>query len=200
MRRPRIPIYLAALRPKMMELGGEKAEGLLGCFYSPTFMEQVVGPAIAAGSERGGRKPSDVDVVSYVTCSIHDDREEAYRRARIHVGAYCATPGFDFLVEQHGLQEEQGAVRMAVMSEGPKGLEKTPDRMVDAFSVSGTADEVRDKVKQYEGVLPHMLMHPPSLLPVEPEQTRESFVAILETFGSPDATAEPAASAVGEST
>jgi alkanesulfonate monooxygenase SsuD/methylene tetrahydromethanopterin reductase-like flavin-dependent oxidoreductase (luciferase family) len=184
LQRPRIPIYLAALRPKMIELGGEKAEGVLGCFYTPRFMDEVVRPRLAAGAARAGRPVADIDVVSYIICSIHDDREEAYRRARIHVGAYTATPGFDFLVAQHGLQDDQAAVRQAVFSQGPAGLETTSDRLVEAFSITGTPDEVRDKAKQYDGVLPHILLHPPSLLPVRPEETRESFTAILDLFGS----------------
>jgi alkanesulfonate monooxygenase SsuD/methylene tetrahydromethanopterin reductase-like flavin-dependent oxidoreductase (luciferase family) len=183
--RPRIPIYLAALRPKMLQLAGEKAEGVLGCFYTPSFNADVVRPNIAIGAERAGRDPAEVDIVSYMICSIHDDHDEAYRRARIHVGAYTAWPGFDYIVQHEGLTEDQTALRMALMSQGAGALETaTSDALVDRLSISGTPDEVRQKIEAYAACTPHLLLHPPSLPPLSSRETLESFHAILSTFGS----------------
>jgi alkanesulfonate monooxygenase SsuD/methylene tetrahydromethanopterin reductase-like flavin-dependent oxidoreductase (luciferase family) len=183
--RPRIPIYLAALRPKMLQLAGEKTEGALGCFYTPSFNADVVRPNIAIGAERVGRDPAEVDIVSYMICSIHDDHDEAYRRARIHVGAYTAWPGFDFIVAHEGLQDDQMALRMELMAKGAGALETaTSDALVDRLSISGTPTEVREKIKAFEACTPHLLLHPPSLPPLRSEETLESFHAILATFST----------------
>src|SRR5689334_22752539 len=47
-----VPIYTAALGPKMIELAGELADGLLGYFYTRAYVEQVVRPHIAMGTRR----------------------------------------------------------------------------------------------------------------------------------------------------
>jgi alkanesulfonate monooxygenase SsuD/methylene tetrahydromethanopterin reductase-like flavin-dependent oxidoreductase (luciferase family) len=184
MLRDRIPIYLASLRPKMLQLAGEKTEGTLGCFYTPSFTNDVVIPNIAEGAARVGRDPSEVDIVSYLICSIHDDREEAYRRARIHVGTYAAWAGFDYIIAHEGLQDDQMALRQALMTQGMGALETdaVSDRLVERLSITGTPDEARDKAKEYEGVVPHLLLHPPSIPPLR-EESKESFAAILDTFG-----------------
>ena len=45
--RRKIPIYLAALRPRMLELAGQVADGALGILYTPTFVDECVRPHIA---------------------------------------------------------------------------------------------------------------------------------------------------------
>ena len=47
MARPRIPIHIAALSPKMLELVGEKADGLIGYMYTPKYIKDVILPTIA---------------------------------------------------------------------------------------------------------------------------------------------------------
>jgi alkanesulfonate monooxygenase SsuD/methylene tetrahydromethanopterin reductase-like flavin-dependent oxidoreductase (luciferase family) len=197
MDRTRIPIYLAALRPKMLQLAGEKTEGALGCFYTPGFTTDVVLPNLEIGAARTGRSVDEIDIVSYMICSIHEDHDEAYRRARIHVGTYAAWPGFDFIVAHEGLEADQAALRQAVFTQGMSALETaTSDRLVDRLSLSGTPDEVRDKARAFEGIVPHLLLHPPAIPPLSAAQSRESFEAILTTFGrAPGGGAELSASA-----
>ena len=52
--RDEIPLYLAAVGPKNLELTGEIADGWLGIFFSPEHAEVSMAP-LRAGRERGGR-------------------------------------------------------------------------------------------------------------------------------------------------
>jgi probable F420-dependent oxidoreductase len=56
---PGIPILLGAVGPKMTELAGEAADGLLThpTNSSPRFLREVAGPALRAGAKRAGREP-----------------------------------------------------------------------------------------------------------------------------------------------
>ncbi|GMU77551.1 MAG: LLM class F420-dependent oxidoreductase [Acidimicrobiia bacterium] len=183
--RPRIPIYVGAIRPTMIAAASESADGILGCFFTPEYTTDVVLPAMTRGAERGGRSVDDIDTILYLICSIDDDREEAYRRARIHVGSYVAFPGFvDPVLAHHGLTDQQQALQSALLTRGPSALSTmVGDDLVDLLSVSGTPDEVRDKVRALEGRVPHVLLHTPSVPPITAEESRDAFHAIVDTFG-----------------
>ena len=60
-----IPIYLAAVGPKNLELAGEIADGWLAIFYSPDHADELLG-RIRVGRERAGREMDSFDVVPTV--------------------------------------------------------------------------------------------------------------------------------------
>jgi probable F420-dependent oxidoreductase len=178
-----IPIYLAAARPRMIQLAGEIADGLVGYLYSRRFLREVVHPNLAIGAERAGRDVAEVKVVSQTICSVHPDRDEAMRRARIHVGQYVTDPVSDGMTTFEGLEKEVRVVREAIIEHGPPAAEwATDDKLVDAFSISGTPDEVRARVQEYAEVLPHVMLHTPYPPPITAEESADSFRHILETF------------------
>ena len=72
--RPRIPIYLAGLKSKMLQLAGEVAEGALGYLWTPRYIKDYVLPNVALGAQKAGRSPADVDVASLVLCSVAADK------------------------------------------------------------------------------------------------------------------------------
>lgn len=183
--RPEIPIYLAAMRPKMTQLAGEIADGLIGYLFSPQFLQEVVNPNIAEGAARAGRSPSDVETLIFLVCCINDDREEAMRVARNQVGLYVAGSGIvDEVVKFHGLQEQQQKLREALLQRGPAALAtETSDELVHAFSVTGTPDECRDQLAGFEGHASTILLHTPYVPPLTREDSHDAFYSILDTFG-----------------
>jgi probable F420-dependent oxidoreductase len=179
-----IPILLAAARPKMIQLAGEIADGLVGYLYSLNFLKEVVHPNLEIGARRAGRDVSDVQLVSQTICSVHPDRDEAMRRARIHVGQYVTDPVSDGMTTAEGLQKEVQTVREAIMTEGPSAAEwATDDKLVDAFSISGTPDEARERLQHYAELLPHIMLHCPYPPPLTAEESADSFQHILDLFG-----------------
>lgn len=180
--RPRIPIYLAAMRPQLLALTGQKADGWVGYLATPRFVEERVIPGIAVGAEKAGRDVADIDLACEVICSVSPDRDVAMRRARIHVGFYVAHPVSDVVVQLHGLEEEQGRIRQAFMTEGLAGLEKTDDRLVEAFSISGTPEEARQKLDDYEAI-PHLVLHTPYVPPLTAEESEDAYRNIVSAFG-----------------
>jgi alkanesulfonate monooxygenase SsuD/methylene tetrahydromethanopterin reductase-like flavin-dependent oxidoreductase (luciferase family) len=75
---PRTPVYLGALGPKMLELGGEVADGLALNWCTP---EQVAWSRerIAAGAAAAGRDPAAVKVAEYIRICVDDDVDAARR-------------------------------------------------------------------------------------------------------------------------
>ena len=73
---PAVPIYLGAMGPKMLALGGQVADGVLGLSFPP---ERAAASAaiVRAAAAAAGRDPASVDVPACFWCSIDDDPERA---------------------------------------------------------------------------------------------------------------------------
>ena len=65
-------IYLAALGPRMCELAGEVADGVLLNWLPPSAMPASVAH-VEAGAKRAGRSLSDIDVAVYVRTCVTDE-------------------------------------------------------------------------------------------------------------------------------
>jgi alkanesulfonate monooxygenase SsuD/methylene tetrahydromethanopterin reductase-like flavin-dependent oxidoreductase (luciferase family) len=182
--RQSIPIYVAALRPTVLKLAGEVADGVIGYMMTPKFLTDQVIPNLEIGARRAGRDPSTIDIASETICSISTDRAEAYRRSRIQVGIYMSYPVSAPLVNIMGLQSERMAVLEALMTRGPGCLQDVvDDKLVDAFSITGTPDEARRKLADFDGKLPHVLLHTPYVPPLAQDESADAFANIVETFG-----------------
>ena len=183
--RDRIPIILAATGPKMISLAGETADGVLGYSYTPLYLQERVLPNLTRGLQRSGRRRSDVEVVSYVICSVNDDPDVAWRRARIHVGTYFAHPTSDAFLAMHGLDKDIVRVREGLMRGGLETLEHTvSDALVEAFSLTGTPVEVRQQLERFGDELDHVILHTPYVPPLTPEESEDAFRGIVSTFGA----------------
>ena len=84
-----IPMVIAALGPRNLELTGEIADGWLGNAFIPEHAEVFLDP-IRAGCARAGRTIDQLDLVMPVAVEFTDDPEEAGRR---HAGGYAFTIG-----------------------------------------------------------------------------------------------------------
>ncbi len=84
-----VPIYVAALGPRNLEMTGELADGWLGTSFMPESAEAFL-VHLRAGAERAGRKLSDLDLVVPVTLEFGEDVEEIAKR---HARGYAFTFG-----------------------------------------------------------------------------------------------------------
>ena len=84
-----IPIVIAALGPKSLELTGEIADGWLGNAFMPEHADVFLSQ-ISAGCGRAGRTLSELDLIMPVAVEFTDDVEQAGRR---HADGYAFTIG-----------------------------------------------------------------------------------------------------------
>lgn len=181
--REQIPIYLGAMGPQMMRLAGEKADGWIGVMASPEAIENTVRPNIVIGAERAGRDPAEVRLTAETICCVHPDRDVAMRRARIHVGQYAANSLSDGPVAAVGLERDRDELRVALMQQGPEALNGvTSDALVEAFSITGTPAEARARLREFDGLLDHVILHPPYVPPLEASETEDAFAQIVDAF------------------
>ena len=79
--RPELPIYLATLGPRSLELTGERAQGWLGTSFVPDRADVFFEP-LARGAARAGRTLSDLDIQVGGRLHITDDVSETVAKLK----------------------------------------------------------------------------------------------------------------------
>ncbi|NOZ28504.1 MAG: LLM class flavin-dependent oxidoreductase [Chloroflexi bacterium] len=153
-REPRnIPIYIGATGPKMLELAGEIADGvLLNYLVSPAYNAQAM-ERLEAGARRAGRRLEDIDRPQLVVCSLDTDRQKALDNARKLVTQYLGQQ--PHIMKASGVSQElldeigQVLSWPATEEQIERAMELVPDEVVQLITASGTPEECRAKVREY---------------------------------------------------
>lgn len=183
--RDRIPVYVAAVGPAMTRMAGRVADGWISHeLCSPAYLREQLLPRLEEGLADAGRAREDLDVVVSACCSIDGRPEEAYRRAAGLVGFYASVRTYADFFAFHGLAEEQDRV-VAEFRAGTSAdalAKAVPDRMVDALTLSGTPEQVRERIAGYAGLADTVKLTPPTHgLPAA--ETRRAQERIIELIG-----------------
>lgn len=184
--RNEIPIYLAAVGPAMTRMSGRVADGWISHeLCSPAYLRERLLPGLEEGLASAGRDRRDLDVVVSACCSIDDRPERAYRRAAGLVGFYASVRSYADFFAYHGFTAEQARIvetfRTGTSADGLAGT--VPDPMVDALTLSGTPDRVRERLAGYAGLADTVKLTPPTHgLPAE--ETRRAQERIIELIGA----------------
>ncbi len=145
-----VPIYLSALFPKMLELCGEVAQGLLMVFSTRDSARNALGH-LAAGAARAGRSVSDIEIATLLPTSVDRDRKTAYDRVRPVLSFYVGFfPRYRRLVSEAGFGKAADAAAQAfARGDQQRSLAAIPDEMVAALTVSDTASDARARIAEY---------------------------------------------------
>jgi len=147
-----IPIYIGAQGPKMLQLAAELGDGVLINASHPKDFE-VAKENIDAGLSKAGKSRDAFDVVAYASMSVDKDRDKARNAAKIVV-AFIVAGSPDVIFERHGISgEDVQKVRDALNAAFTKGDwpgvgKAVTDEMIDTFSISGTPDEVVERINE----------------------------------------------------
>ena len=143
----KIPIYLAARGPKMLELAGELSDGAL--LTAPLEYLDLALNRIKAGAEKAGRKLADIDIANLLPFAMMENGEKAREMVKIDV-CFMVADSPDLVHEKIGLNlEEVDALRKALTVGIPQAVKKVTSAMIDAFSIAGTPEECEEKISEF---------------------------------------------------
>lgn len=150
------PILLGALGPKMTQVAGEVADGLIvHPFNTMAFLEQQAMPAVMRGLEQEGRSRSDF-IMQINAIVITGETDEQFKAAEDSVksllGFYSSTPAYKPPMDSVGYGDLQP--RLNALSKEGKWDELATyinDEFVDAFTTRGKPDEIAGKLKEKYG-------------------------------------------------
>jgi 5,10-methylenetetrahydromethanopterin reductase len=145
--RPALPVYLAALGPRMLELAGRIADGVILNLMSPAQAGQAAG-IVRAAAQAAGRDPAEVEVACVVHCCVSDDDEAA--RAAAQAAARSAVLRYVLHPATPGLFGDLGHAKELVLAGDRAGAAgQVPQPVADAFVAHGSAAACAARVAEY---------------------------------------------------
>lgn len=100
-RPPRTPRYLAAMGPRMLELAGARADGVLLNWAGPDEVARA-GGRVRASAVDAGRDAGEVEVAAYVRVAVAEERDNARAALARAIVSYAALPAYAAHVERQG--------------------------------------------------------------------------------------------------
>ena len=158
----RVPIYLGAMSPKMLEAIGAVADGGLPLLFPPEHYANVL-PQVQHGLARSGRRLSDIDLAACIWCSVSDDQAEAEAMLADKI-AYYGHAMSATLLEQLGLSRADFApIRRAWHIDGDQERARrmvTPQML--RIGIAGTSDCLLQRLKALAALgVRHISFGPP---------------------------------------
>lgn len=148
--RKEIPIYVAAVFPKMLEICGEISQGAILTWCTLDHAE-LAAWHVGVGARNAGRVPGDVEVASLLPCAVSDNRESARDLMRQPIASYAGRfPRYRKLMVDAGFPDEIEKVRVAWQAGNiQESLNLVPGALIDKIGLVGTASEVQEKLADY---------------------------------------------------
>jgi alkanesulfonate monooxygenase SsuD/methylene tetrahydromethanopterin reductase-like flavin-dependent oxidoreductase (luciferase family) len=144
-----LPLYLAALGPRMLELVGRIADGVILNLMSPAQAGEAA-RVVRASAQAAGRDPASVEIACVVHCCLTDGTADSAAAARAVVPRYVLHPAAPRLFgELHGgpsLRDVRAKV-LAGDRAGAAGL--VPQQVADRLVAHGDPDECTARVAEY---------------------------------------------------
>ena len=142
-------IYLAALGPRMCELAGEVADGVLLNWLPPSAMPASVAH-VEAGAKRAGRSLSDIDVAVYVRTCVTDEPAAVREALARDITGYAIVSVYARFFAECGFAEEVEAVNAAWKAGDRAGAVKgISQRVLDGLGAVGAADFCREQMNAF---------------------------------------------------
>jgi len=149
-RRADLPIYAAAVRPKMMAVCGEIADGII-LTRSTLKTGPQVKQCLSEGAALTGRDPDRIEVATLMPIAVSDDRAGAMDAMRPGLAFYVGFfPRYRQMIAGYGFEEETAAAAAAFAKGDREGAERCiTDAMIDTTAIVGTPDQCRERIEAY---------------------------------------------------
>ncbi|AQZ64829.1 N5,N10-methylenetetrahydromethanopterin reductase-related protein [[Actinomadura] parvosata subsp. kistnae] len=152
--RPRIPIVVAAIGPKNVELTAELAEGWEPIFYVPEKAADVWGPALAAGKAKRDPELGELDVIAQASLAIGDDVAGLLEFGRPAAALYIGGMGargknfYNDLARRYGYEKEAELIQdLYLAGKKDEAAAQVPAELLEKMSLIGSEGYVRDRVQ-----------------------------------------------------
>jgi F420-dependent oxidoreductase-like protein len=135
-RRAEMPIMISALNPRMLDLAGQQADGIVLYMCSPGYIRDHVVPAVAAGRSKVGKPLKGFEIVAAVPVCLTSDRAAGQEVFRQTVERYSNLPYYRKMMDASGFASELAAGQVS-------------EAMLDELSGIGDERQVRAAISRY---------------------------------------------------
>ena len=185
---PPPPIFLGGINPRMTQLAGETADGLIThpTNTSPRYLRELTLPNLETGAKRTGRSPAEVRIMSggFVATGPTPEAAKAEReRIREYMTFLYSTPQYWPSLELHGWGELGRRLHQLTREgrwEEMRGA--ITDEMLDQLVPSGPYDDIAGILTDWYGELASSITFP---MPDDPQYDAHARAVIQALRGDP---------------
>jgi 5,10-methylenetetrahydromethanopterin reductase len=148
-----VPVFIGATGPKMMELTGEIADGVVLNYCVPPEYNHEALDMLRKGAKKANRTIDDIDRPQLIVCSVDDDHEKAIDTTRELLTQYLAQQ--PHIAKASGVSMDIVEKIQSILGwpatheEIQKAKHLVPDELIHHITASGTPEEARAKVNEY---------------------------------------------------
>lgn len=154
-----IPIYLAAIGPKNVQLTAEIADGWLPIFFSPADYDKIYKPLVEAGFAKAanGKSLDTFDIAPTVSVVVGSDVSGCRNMLKPMLALYIGGMGakgknfYNDLACRYGYEEAATKVQDLYLA-GKKGeaIAAIPDELVDAVALCGPKERIKERLELWK--------------------------------------------------
>jgi F420-dependent oxidoreductase-like protein len=154
--RDRIPIYVASIGAKNVQMTAEVADGWLPIFFVPEKAADVWGDSLAAGKATRDAGLGSLEVVAGGMLAIGDDVGHLKDFARPMVALYVGGMGargrnyYNDLARRYGFEKEAELIQdLYLDGKKQEAAEAVPDELLDSMALVGPEGYVKDRIAAF---------------------------------------------------
>lgn len=147
--RPDLPIYIAALSPKMLELAGEVADGVILWLCNPEYIRDVVVPHVREGRRKAGKSLDGFDIVAAVPTAVTEEVDGARATLRADLAPYFLLPFYRKMIERSGYEADVKLFDEAMERGDSTAAMAISDGFLENLAAVGPPDIAAAAVERY---------------------------------------------------
>jgi len=161
------PIWIAAMRPKMLEMTGRLGDGWLPLNLDLNLYKEGLG-IIRDSAMKAGRDPDDITPALYASAVLDQDHEECHRMLETRMAKNSVLVLPPEIFERYGVQHPFGENFYGLLEYIPtrydrktmlEALEKVPTKLCEDHTLHGTPDEIIGQIEKYAKIgLKHIVI------------------------------------------
>jgi F420-dependent oxidoreductase-like protein len=191
--RDRIPVMLAALGPKNVELAAEIAEAWEPIFFMPERAGAVWGNSLAAGKAKRDPALGELQIVVGVSVAIGDDVDPMLEQVRPQLALYIGGMGargknfYNDLARRYGYEDEARTIQdLYLDGRKDEAAAVVPEELVRAVSLVGPESYVAERVAAFrEAGVTTLVLQPLDGSPEGRLRTVETMRKIADRVSAP---------------
>ncbi|MBV8720333.1 MAG: LLM class F420-dependent oxidoreductase [Chloroflexi bacterium] len=154
--RDRVPIYLASMGDRSVELTAEAAEGWLPIFFLPERADHIWGGPLRRGFAKRAESLGPLEILAGGALAIGEGLEHMRDLERPHLALYIGGMGarsknfYNELACRYGFEREAAEIQDLYLSGRKKEAEAiVPQALLDGLSLVGPASWVQERIAAY---------------------------------------------------
>lgn len=154
--RENIPVLLAALGPKNVQLAAELVQVWEPLFFHPGKAHEVWGESLEAGKAERAPELGPLGISTAVGFAVGDGAGELLQHVKPTMALYVGGMGakdknfYNQLMQRYGYHDEAEEIQnLYLAGRKDEAAAVVPDELAHAVSLVGSEDEVRAQIKQF---------------------------------------------------